>query len=208
MADFRDDSAFASRYRDMTDAELLKLASSPWEISDAAWDALEEELESRGLEIPVPDVEVPEKRNLLVIRRFRDLPEAMLAKGKLESQGLDSFIADDNMVRMDWLWSNLVGGVKLLVDAEDEERALRVLDEAIPAEIDFEGETEYLQPRCPNCKSLDINFEEVYKPIAYASLIVNFPLPVQRKGWVCQNCQHTWQENPIEQKEESREPPA
>ena len=196
MALFSDDtSGFAARYREMSNEELLELAGKSWEIGDDAWDALEEELESRNLEPPLPDVKVPEKRNLVTIRRFRDLHEAMLAKGKLESQGIDSFIADDNMVRMDWLWSNLVGGVKLLVDAEEEEKALRMLDEAIPPEIDFEGETEYLQPRCPNCKSLDINFEEVYKPIAYASLIVNFPLPVQRKGWVCQNCQHTWEDS-------------
>ncbi len=45
----------------------------------------------------------------------------MLAKGKLDSEGLESFLADDNTVRMDWLWSNLLGGIKLLVDPEDAE---------------------------------------------------------------------------------------
>lgn len=202
-----DGQDFAARYRAMTDAELLQLASRPWEIGDAAWDALEEELERRKLEPPNPDMETPEKRNLVMVRRFRDLPEAMLAQGKLQSQELDCFLGDDNTVRIDWLWSNLLGGVKLLVDAENEEKALRILDEPIPTEIDFEGGTEYLQPRCPNCKSLDINFEEVYKPIAYASLIVNFPLPVQRKGWICQNCGHTWEEDAEEQKGETTESP-
>lgn len=189
---------FAERYAGMTDGELLKLASQPWAVSDPAWDALEDELDRRGLEIPEPEAppnsEFPDKRNLVVLRRFRDLPEAMLAKGKLDSEGLESFLADDNTVRMDWLWSNLLGGIKLLVNEEDAAAATRSLEEPIPEQIDFEGAEYYQQPRCPRCKSLDINFAELYKPIAYGSLFVSFPLPMQRKGWICQTCQHTWED--------------
>jgi len=199
MSDFDfDRREFAVRYRDMADGELLKLAAQSAELSDSAWEALEEELDRRNLELPEPESsfvsETPEQRNLVILERFRDLPEAMLAKGKLASQGVESYLGDDNTVRMDWLWSNLVGGVKLLVSAEDLETATRILAEPIPEEIDFEGAAEYRQPRCPKCQSLDINFEELYKPIAYGSLFVNLPIPLQRTGWICQTCRHTWQE--------------
>jgi hypothetical protein len=189
---------FAGRYERMTDGELLRLAAQPWALSDTAWDALEDELDNRGLDIPEPESpsnsEFPDKRKLVMLRRFRDLPEAMLAKGKLDSEGLESFLADDNTVRMDWLWSNLLGGVKLLVNPEDAAAATRSLDEPIPEQIDFEGASDYQQPRCPRCQSLDINFEELYRPIAYGSLFVNFPLPMQRKGWICQTCRNTWED--------------
>jgi hypothetical protein len=114
MADYSKSEydGFAARYGAMTDRELLKLAAQPWAISESAWDVLEDELDHRGLDIPQPESppnsEFPDKRNLVVLRRFRDLPEAMLAKGKLDSEGLESFLADDNTVRMDWLWSNLL----------------------------------------------------------------------------------------------------
>ena len=201
---------FATRYGAMTDGELLKTAAQSWAISDAAWDALEDELDRRGLEVPEPESppnsDIPDTRNLVMLRRFRDLPEAMLAKGKLDSEGLESFLADDNTVRMDWLWSNLLGGIKLLVNPEDLAAATRSLEEPIPEQIDFEGAADYQQPRCPRCQSLDINFEELYKPIAYGSLFVNFPLPMQRKGWICQTCHNTWEDATAEPDQEITPP--
>ena len=124
----------------MSDEHLLQLAARSWELSDSAWDALEDELDRRGLELPVPE-EVPqvkalEKRNLVLLRSFRDLPEALLAKGRLESSGIPCFLADDNMVRMDWFISNLLGGVKLMVEAEDFAEASRVLNEPAPQEFE------------------------------------------------------------------------
>lgn len=70
---------------------------------------------------------------LVVIRRFRDLIEAELAKGKLKSAGISSFIADENIVRMDWFYSNAIGGLRLLVEPEDAEAAHAILDEPIPS---------------------------------------------------------------------------
>jgi len=134
---------FASHYTQMSDGELLEIALQPWALSDAAWDALEDELDRRGLDLPEPEglpgITVPEKRSLVMVRRFRDLHEALLAKGSIESAGIESFLADDNMVRMDWFISNLLGGVKLLVDASDFSEVVRILNEPIPQELDVEA---------------------------------------------------------------------
>jgi hypothetical protein len=127
---------FAEHYSAMSDVELLTLALQPWALEDAAWDALEDELESRNLEVPEPElppaISSLEQRNLVMLRRFRDIPEALLAKGRLESFGIDCFLADENMVRMDWFLSNLLGGVKLLVDAEHFTEAAKILNESVP----------------------------------------------------------------------------
>jgi hypothetical protein len=130
----------ASQYSSKSDEELIRLAGKSWELSDTAWEALEDELDRRGLDPPAPE-EVPrikslEKRTLVLLCRFRDLPEALLAKGRLESSGVPCFLADDNMVRMDWFISNLLGGVKLLVDPEDFAEASRVLNEPAPQNLE------------------------------------------------------------------------
>lgn len=139
---FDEKKRLITQYAAMSDAELLQLAERSWELSDAAWDALEDELDRRGLEAPapeeVPQVEALERRNLVLLRRFRDLPEALLAKGMLESTGIPCSLADDNMVRLDWFISNLLGGVKLMVDAEDFAEASRVLNEPAPQEFEDE----------------------------------------------------------------------
>jgi Putative prokaryotic signal transducing protein len=137
---------FAAHYSEMTDGELLKLAVESSELSDPAWDALEDELERRKLELPEPEpapqTTLPEMRNLVVLRRFRDVPEALLAKGSVEASGIECFLADENMVRMDWFISNLLGGVKLLVQPADFSKASQILNEPVGSDSndDFESE--------------------------------------------------------------------
>ena len=133
---------FAAHYSQMGDGELLEIALQPWALSDSAWDALEDELDRRGLDLPEPEpppqMVTPEKRNLVMIRRFRDIPEALLAKGKLESAGIECLLKDDNMVRMDWFISNLLGGVKLMVDGDRFAEASKLLNEVATAEFEDE----------------------------------------------------------------------
>jgi len=60
------------------------------------------------------------------------LPEALLAKSVLDSAGIECFLGDDNLIRMDWLWSNLLGGIKLRVRQEDALEASRLLEGDAP----------------------------------------------------------------------------
>jgi hypothetical protein len=129
-----------------------------------------------------------------MLRRFRDIPEALLAKGRLESFGIAAVLADENMVRMDWFLSNLLGGVKLLVDAEDFTEASRLLNEPVPEQLNVEGVGEYLQPRCPQCNSLDVAFDELNKKVSYTTAWLGLPLPVSDSGWQCHACGHRWDE--------------
>jgi len=196
------DEGLSLRYSRMTDGELLKLALEPWALSDAAWDVLEEELDRRGLEVPVPESPPPlaalEKRDLVMLRRFRDIPEALLAKGRLQSSGIDSVLVDDNMVRMDWFLSNLLGGVKLLVDAEEFTQASEILNQPVPEELDVEGVGEYVQPRCPQCGSLDTAFAELNKAVSYTTAWIGLPLPVSHSDWRCHSCGHRWEDVPTD----------
>lgn len=134
----------AAHYSQMSDGELIKLAQQSSALSDTAWDALEDELDRRRLEVPEPEVSqqssIPDRRELVVLRAFRDVPEALLAKGKLQASGIECFLGDENMVRMDWFISNLLGGVKLLVQPADFSKASRILNE--PTELKFEPDSD------------------------------------------------------------------
>src|SRR5262245_21308549 len=95
--------------------------------------------------MPFPDSEHElDIRELVTIRGYRDLHEALLAKGRLESSGVDTFLADENIVRMDWLISTAIGGVKLRVDAANVQAANEILDHTAPE--DFEESTEFELP--------------------------------------------------------------
>ena len=182
----------------MSDGELQKLAQSAESLTELAWDALEDEMERRHLEFSEEPVAEPRQelqvRELVTVRQFRDLPEALLAKGSLESAGIECFLADENLVRLDWFISNFIGGIKLKVRAPDAATAQKLLDEPILEGLYVQGVGLYEQPRCPKCQSLDVNFQELDRPIAYMSAFLRLPLPVQRPAWHCQACDAEWED--------------
>jgi hypothetical protein len=189
----------AANYAGMTDGELQRLARHAESLTELAWDALEDEMDHRHLEIaedaPAEPHQQLEMRELVTIRQFRDLPEALLAKGSLESAGIECFLADENLVRLDWFISNFIGGIKLNVRAPDVESARMILDEPILEGLYVQGIGLYEQPRCPNCQSLDVNFQELDRPIAYMSAFLGVPMPVQRPGWRCHSCDAEWEDD-------------
>ena len=198
-SDLNERRRLAANYSGMTDGELQKLAQSAESLTDLAWDALEDEMDRRHLECADDPAHEPrqeiEMRELVTIRQFRDLPEALLAKGSLESSGIECFLADDNLVRLDWFISNFIGGIKLNVHAADVANAQKLLNEPILEGLYVQGVGLYEQPRCPNCQSLDINFQELDRPIAYMSAFLRVPIPVQRPAWRCHACDAEWSED-------------
>jgi hypothetical protein len=65
---------------------------------------------------------------LVTIRTFGDMSEALLAQGCLDSAGIESFLADANVTRMEW---PITRGMRLQVGAENAEAALEVLRESV-----------------------------------------------------------------------------
>ena len=195
----REKRRLAANYAAMTDGELQKLARNAESLTELAWDALEDELDRRHLELPDDAAPEPRKemeiRELVTIRQFRDLPEALLAKGSLESAGIECFLADENLVRLDWFISNFIGGIKLNVRTVDVENAQKLLDEPILEGLYVQGVGLYEQPRCPYCQSLDVNFQELDRPIAYMSAFLRVPIPVQRPAWRCHACDAEWEDD-------------
>jgi ribosomal protein S27E len=163
----------ASVYSTMSDEELRGIAESGDELSDPAQEALRAEAAKRGLKLeiaPPRGEDVYEFNETVTLREFLDLPEALLAKGSLESAGIQAYLVDDNMVRLNWFISNILGGIKLKVRAEDAESASKILNQSIPETLDVEGLGNFEQPKCPHCQSLDVTYAE--------------PL----REWLCNSC--------------------
>jgi hypothetical protein len=108
-----------------------------------------------------------ENQRFLVLRRFRDLPPALLFRSLLDSAAVECFLADENTIRMDWFWSNLLGGVKLCLRKGDVDSAASLLGQGVPEKFDVEGVGKYQQRRCPNCRSPEISFQGLNKAVDY-----------------------------------------
>lgn len=177
------------RYAAMEDGELEKIARDAGGLTEVASEELKSEMARRGIEWP--EQFTPELPPVMV-GRYRDLPDAQVAKSLLSSAGIDSFLADENLVRIDWLWSNMLGGAKLFVREKDAEAAKKLLEQGPPEAFEVTGIGEYRQPRCPRCNSLDVSLDSLDRRIAHPGLLVGLPIPLTHRGGKCHACGNEW----------------
>jgi len=64
---------------------------------------------------------------LTTIAQYREASEAYLAKGALAAEGIKAVINDEQVVGINWLYSNAIGGVKLAVESGSAKQAVDVL---------------------------------------------------------------------------------
>lgn len=197
----------------MMDGELEQLAVDEMCLTDAARHALREEMSLRGLFTSTGSDTTPNHRftstetvaaanalaeaweprsdQLYVVRRFAIVSEAFVAMGMLESAGIPSFIADETVLGANPFLSIALGGVRLFVNGNDFKEAAKLLDQPILDQIDVDGVGKYVQPRCPQCQSLDITFGELNNA-AKLSLPLGLPLPIRANQWLCHECGCRW----------------
>jgi hypothetical protein len=66
---------------------------------------------------------------MTTIATFTKPENAHLLRMRLESFGIEAFIQDENLIQMDILYSNAIGGVRVQVADEDAEAARKLLAE-------------------------------------------------------------------------------
>jgi hypothetical protein len=120
-------------YAGKTNEELTSLAGEGGSLTDLARVALKRELSRRRLHVVVRrssrPAKAPDLPSLVTVRQFLTVQGAIMAKSILDSAGIESFLADDNVISMNWLWSNALGGVKLQVRKTDAAIALNLLNQ-------------------------------------------------------------------------------
>lgn len=62
------------------------------------------------------------------IASFSQPMEAHLLRARLEASGITAYLRDEHTITLDWLYSNLIGGVKVDVGDEDYERAIELME--------------------------------------------------------------------------------
>lgn len=123
------------------------------------------------------------------IADYQYTSEAYLFKGKLESEGIEVFLQNENTINTDPLLSNAVGGVKLFVKAEDVMKSKQVLATIPEYSVDDNGNL----LTCPNCGAQKMEYLTTIKDFASLvnfifGIILNiFPFYTKYK-YRCENC--------------------
>jgi len=124
-----------------------------------------------------------------LVGRYQYSSEALIYKGKLESEGIDVYIRDNNVVDSNPLYSNAVGGIKLFVKEEDLEKAQLILSEVSQYSLDENNQL----IKCPKCNAEQVDMVTSIKDIKsflafiFSVLIVFMPFYSKHK-YKCQLC--------------------
>jgi len=129
------------------------------------------------------------------VASFSNAVEAHLARTQLESEGITCVMSDEYLIRVDWLLSNAVGGVKLMVPAWEAERArdlLRPRPRLVVASTDADAAGEMI---CPRCHCDDVYYSRHNRRVAAVFiLLLGFVIPWRDRRWTCKQCGYAWKE--------------
>ena len=129
-----------------------------------------------------------QEEKFTLLRRFQYSSEAIIYKGKLESQGIEVFLRDNNTIDSNPLYSNLLGGVKLYVKTEDFDKAVEILGDVSLYSVDDDNQFII----CPKCGEEQVEMETSItglKSLFRVIFLGAFALLFAKHKYKCQNCQ-------------------
>lgn len=130
---------------------------------------------------------------MVTVATFPEAIEAHIYRNRLEADGIPSVIADENVVSNQPWHSIAYGGVKLRVRAQDQEKALALINEIRHGIIkETDPAATYAAPACPVCNSQNLK----QKPVTgvwplIKSILFFYPVQTQIK-LTCLNCGYRW----------------
>lgn len=134
--------------------------------------------------------------DFITIATYYDYLSANMDKQKLDEWEIDSYLADENTISLQWTLMNALGGIKLRVARHQADEAVRLLNEKTEEiKADFQLELNENDLVCPNCNSNNTATEKYSKSIAgWTWLLLGFPIiatPIKHHR--CFYCGHTWE---------------
>lgn len=113
------------------------------------------------------------------IASFEFLADAQIVKAKMESEGIQVFLQDENILTVGFV-RDAVGGVKLQVKTRDKTEAKKIYDAVRAYAIDDSGNPVI----CPNCKAARSERYLSRKGLWHKL----FPF-LEKKRYKCLNCE-------------------
>ncbi|MBI5324945.1 MAG: DUF2007 domain-containing protein [Ignavibacteriae bacterium] len=131
----------------------------------------------------------PDEEKIIVFMTFDNPVEANIIKSKLETNDIDCFLSDENIISINPLYSNAMGGIKLNIFEKNLVEAQSLLNESNELEVDKESG----KIQCPKCSSYNVVLgPSSKKRYGFFTMLVSFLFFVHpfktRNVYCCFNC--------------------
>jgi predicted RNA-binding Zn-ribbon protein involved in translation (DUF1610 family) len=130
----------------------------------------------------------------VTIATFRDLTEAEMARVTIDAEGIPCFLADAEVIRLDWTLSTALGGIKLRVPATERERALERLHRTSTAQVLAlaDSSVQDREESCPACGESAILGVDRGRRFSLVAILLGLPLFFRWRSSRCAACGHRW----------------
>jgi Putative prokaryotic signal transducing protein len=123
---------------------------------------------------------------------YTDIIQANIVRGRLEVEGIPAMLANEHTVTADWLYSQLLGGVSVMVPPQYLQAAREVIRQIDTGAFEEHEDNaiESHQDVCSKCKTpLRRNESVSWKFSLISSLLFFIPIPFRRHRFDCSECQ-------------------
>lgn len=130
--------------------------------------------------------------SLVTVASFTYPWEADLARSKLEAADIPAFVTDAETVSLNWFLSNALGGVRVRVPKEYEDKALAVLNAEVHA-VEWVAPGKQAAHPCPQCGANESTPFRGRWWLPFVSWLVgDLPLLSRERKRKCHACGYVW----------------
>lgn len=125
--------------------------------------------------------------NFVPVQVYTNYIDAHIARGQLEEEGISCWLKDEQLVSTTPIWTQAVGGIKLMVAEEDVAKTKELLQL-----LDVERHQNMI---CPSCGSNNVEYvttprkASTWLGVLFGGLFFNYGLPSD-KVYHCFDCEH------------------
>ena len=144
--------------------------------------------------------------HLVTVATYREMADAVLAKGKLDAAGIHCVLSTaaqagprsagrtPDSPGMDGFRAKASDDVHLQVHEEDAETATRILTGSVDDD-DFDDLLD--EPECPSCGSMDLHYHDGkhWRPWVGVYVAGEQTVAAHKREWRCDECGATWTED-------------
>jgi DNA-directed RNA polymerase subunit RPC12/RpoP len=121
----------------------------------------------------------------IVANSYNDYFKANIALTKLQNEGIEAMLKDENTVTIDPMLGNAVGGIKLMILEADTDKVIEIFKNW--------NEEAKAQSQCPKCGSNDLDFvtrktTENFIMAIFTAITANYALADTH--YQCKKCKH------------------
>jgi len=138
-----------------------------------------------SLEVAMPDA-------LVTLGAYSTAYEANLVRAELEAFDLHASLADADIIGINWLWSNALGGVKVQVPESEAAEARHVLELESGCDEDTQDAAGSSTAVCPHCGSHRTDYYLDKRGSFLTWLILGVPIIPAVSKRACADCLCKW----------------